>query len=200
MFKYFQTTTLILLWCLVLSSAWAVVAFYRAARHDAPPPRRQFAGLIAPALVLAPLALVLAFRVVGINLLFPVGFFADLSTLAFAALAPALILVLSSGLIGGLSRQIRTEYSHWSSKTFALMSSVALRRAHHRRNDLQCTWPRSRCLAHGAHPRSQRPCCKRCMARIDVRCMRVRDGAGSSVDRSSIGYLCLRPSPLSLRP
>lgn len=132
MLKYFQTTTLILAWCFALTLIWAFVAYRRTARSSTPRnPRAStaaLAGIIAPALVIGPLALVLAFRALGINLLFPVHFFAELQTLLAAALAPALVLVLSSGLAGSLTRQIRREYSYWEAKTFALMTRAVGRR------------------------------------------------------------------------
>lgn len=129
MFRYFQTTTLILLWCLVLTLVWSFGSYWRAARRNGVGRRSAgLFGLIAPALVLGPLALVFAFRALGINLLFPVSFFAEIDTLTLAAIAPAIVLVLASGLIGNLSRQIDVEYTHWHGKTFALMARAVGRR------------------------------------------------------------------------
>lgn len=129
MLKYFQTTTLILLWCFALTLVWAYGAYRRAARSSrAGTLSASLAGVIAPALVVGPLALVLAFRALGINLLFPVHFFAELQTLLAAAFAPALVLVVSSGLAGSLTRQIRKEYAYWEAKTFTLMTRAVGRR------------------------------------------------------------------------
>lgn len=126
MLKYLQTTTLILAWCAVLSLVLGVATYKIAAiRHE----RRgngkaPLAGVILPALVVAPLALVVAFKGLGLNLLFPVHFFSDWAALAQAALAPSLVLVLSSGLAGSLWRLTHREYGHWRGKTFALMAAA----------------------------------------------------------------------------
>lgn len=126
MLKYLQTTTLILAWCaalsVVLSVSIYVFAAYRHERRGRG--RTPFAGAILPALVVAPLGLALAFKVLGVNLLFPVHFFADWRQLARAALAPAVVLVLSSGLAGSLWRLTHREYAHWRGKTFALMATA----------------------------------------------------------------------------
>ena len=126
MLKYFQTTTLILLWCAVLSLALASATYwFTAFRHERRGRgRASTTGLIMPALVVAPLALAAAFRLIGVNLLFPVHFFADFWSLAGAAFAPAAVLILSSGLAGSLWRQIHREYAHWRAKTFALMATA----------------------------------------------------------------------------
>jgi ABC-type dipeptide/oligopeptide/nickel transport system permease component len=125
MLKYFQTTTLILLWCFGLGLAWAALAYWRVSRPGrvvrvAAPELRS--DLLVPALVLGPLALVLAFRVFSVNLLFPVHLFAEGATLVVAALAPALVLVVASGLGGELRRAVRQEFAHWRAQPFATVA------------------------------------------------------------------------------
>lgn len=126
MLKYLQTTTLILAWCAVLSLVLSWIIYVLASsRHE----RRgrgkmPLSGVILPALVVAPIALATAFKVLGWNLLFPVHFFTDWQTLTVAALAPALVLVLSSGLAGSLWRLTHREYAHWRGKTFAVMATA----------------------------------------------------------------------------
>jgi ABC-type dipeptide/oligopeptide/nickel transport system permease component len=124
--KYLQTTTLILAWCAALSLVLSVAVYAMAAhRHERlGKGKAPLAGVILPALVVAPLALAAAFKLLGWNLLFPVHFFADWTTLLEAALAPALVLVLSSGLAGSLWRLTHREYAHWRGKTFALMATA----------------------------------------------------------------------------
>ncbi len=131
MLKYAQTTTLILLWCFVLSLVWSAALYARLAWRKPAPARSDVAGAaILPALVVGPLLLVLGFRVIHVNLLFPVHFFADFETLAVAALVPALVLVLASGLAGTLRRGIATEYAHWAGKPFATVA-LAIGRSPH---------------------------------------------------------------------
>jgi ABC-type dipeptide/oligopeptide/nickel transport system permease component len=66
-----------------------------------------------PALVVAPLALLGAFRMLSVNLLFPVALFSTTSELIAAACAPALVLFVASGLARGLAREISREYAYW---------------------------------------------------------------------------------------
>lgn len=127
MLKYLATTTLILLWCLALSLGWAALVYAvvgrdgraRGAESGGRAARGSYAGLIVPALVAAPLAVVLGFRL-GVSLLYPVVLFADAGALVRAALPPALVLVLASGLGGSLARQVARETRHWRAKPFAL--------------------------------------------------------------------------------
>lgn len=134
MFKYFQTTTLILLWCFVLALVWSFVVFkwsaWRKARGHGVPSAVSGnsalgAGVLLPALVLAPLLLVVAFRMLGINLLFPLHFFAEPRTLVLSAFVPAVVLVLASGLFSSISRGVRSEYWYWSQKLFTRVAVAA---------------------------------------------------------------------------
>ena len=124
MIQYFQTTTLILLWCGGLTFGWALFCYRQAGRRrwQAQAEGRGVTLALVPALVLAPLALVAGFRLFGINLLFPLHFFASPWTLLGAALVPALVLVTASGLLSSLAQSIRQEYGYWQAKTFTLMA------------------------------------------------------------------------------
>ena len=132
MLKYFETTTLILAWCFALTLAWGVLVYWRAARRQGCPSShrseregaRALAGITVPALVVGPVALVGAFHLAGINLLFPVRFFVDFMRLAAAAVAPAAVLVISSGLGGHLLRQVAREHTHWRGRPFVLMAQA----------------------------------------------------------------------------
>ena len=116
MFKYLQTTFFILSWCGLLSLVWAVVCFYGRERLAKLP------SIILPALVWGPVLLTSCYLLMRVNLLFPVHFFADLKTIWFAALVPALVLVLASGLATNIRFGVITEFRFWMAKPFALFS------------------------------------------------------------------------------
>jgi ABC-type dipeptide/oligopeptide/nickel transport system permease component len=128
MFKYFQTTTLILFWCFFISWLWAVVVYWYTTKFSKQSIEKQGRLALLPALVLAPLALVLFHSFFGINLLFPLHFFASFSTLLLASLVPAVVLLLASGLLGSIKQTVAYEYSYWRGKTFALVSESLGRR------------------------------------------------------------------------
>lgn len=117
-----ETTLVILLWCLLMSVVWTVAAYLRALRM---PLDRNLEtdplgfGLVVPSLVLAPVVLCVAFRGFGWNLLFPIELFAGHGSVYRAALAPAAVLLLSSGLAGALTRQISSERLLWGQQAFA---------------------------------------------------------------------------------
>jgi len=127
------TTGLVLAWCLILSLVWAhlcfvVVAYRRRVFVDTlvvTRPAVLGSGMIMPALVAAPLTLLLAFRVASINLLFPVTLFAAPAELLRAAFAPALVLFCASGLGTTLTQQVQREYRYWQAQPFIRLS-VAL--------------------------------------------------------------------------
>ena len=134
MIKYAETTTLILLWCFLLSVGWAWLVYGLQAYFRRGPlvTRTQLAGTaILPALVVGPLVLVAAFRLAGINLLYPVHFFATLPALAGAALVPSLVLLVASGMAATVRRNVIEEYELWSAKTFALVVLAVGRSPHH---------------------------------------------------------------------
>ncbi len=135
MIKYAQTTTLILFWCFLFSVGWtgfvyALQAYRKDAGRGLPKPKLSGAAIL-PALVVGPVMLVTAFRVAGINLLFPVHFFASFAALAAAALVPAGVLLVASGMAAAVRRATLTEYEVWSAKTFTRVA-LAVGRSPHR--------------------------------------------------------------------
>ena len=123
MLKPCETTILILAWCLLLGLCWTAVVFGYLCRSQKAPSTSIDSlgrGVIIPALVIAPVTLLIAFRYAGINLLFPIEIFASATELFTAALAPAVVLFLVSGLAGALLRQLRLEHNHWQRQPFAL--------------------------------------------------------------------------------
>jgi ABC-type dipeptide/oligopeptide/nickel transport system permease component len=120
MIKYFQTTTLILIWCFLISIVWSWFVFFWISRK----PGYQYKGSghpapLLPVLVLGPVALVVFYKVFRINLLFPIHMFSSFITLVAAAFVPAFILVLASGLSGLIRRYVCREYSHWQQAQFS---------------------------------------------------------------------------------
>lgn len=139
MLKYFETTALILLASVLLSVLWGAMVFSwtsrsgrvnrrpgdvsgDAAARGFSPQAAGRAGVISPALLVAPLLLGGTYHLVGWNLLFPVHFTSSFSDLALCALAPAFVLLLASGLLGTIARHIPAAYAAWSRKTFVLMT------------------------------------------------------------------------------
>ena len=129
MFKYFETTALILSWSFILSVFWALGAFFGASRagkqwHTLADYSRESRGtsqgisLISPALLVAPLLLISSFEALNWNLLFPVHLTSSLGDIVRAAVAPALVLLLASGLLGHIHRQTRLDFFIWSQKPF----------------------------------------------------------------------------------
>jgi ABC-type dipeptide/oligopeptide/nickel transport system permease component len=128
-FKYFETTALILFWSFILSLFWALGVFIVASRggrqgHVLADPSResqatsQGMSVISPALLVAPLLLISSFEVLKWNLLFPVHLTSSLGDLLRAAVAPALVLLLASGLLGHIYRQTKSDFFIWSQKPF----------------------------------------------------------------------------------
>jgi ABC-type dipeptide/oligopeptide/nickel transport system permease component len=123
MLEHWQTTGLILAWCMLLSAAvgWAAfaAATRAAARQSVARDAAFNAGFVLPTLVVAPAVVAAGFRLFGLNLLFPVHLFAGLGDLVLAALAPATVLMLASGLAPTIWRQVRREHAFWRQKPFA---------------------------------------------------------------------------------
>lgn len=125
MLKYWQTTALLLCLCFLFSLAWAFlqyqVRFARSVRASS-----ASAGVmpIFPVLLIAPLLLVAGFRVFGVNLIYPLTLDASTADMVLAALVPAAVLVVASGLIPAVASGVRSEIAHWSSKPFALMMTA----------------------------------------------------------------------------
>src|SRR5690606_29984262 len=117
----FETTFLIIaLWfsfAIVLAN---ILFFIRSMRSRAPQPQVVFkTWFVLPTLILGPVALVAFFSLFSINLIFPVHLLAGVGALFLAALVPALILLLASGMVQSLCRSIAFEYEFWRQKPFA---------------------------------------------------------------------------------
>jgi ABC-type dipeptide/oligopeptide/nickel transport system permease component len=123
MFKYFQTTTLILVWCFLLTSLWALLVFYWTSLRTSKNPSPASSTALLPGMVLAPLLLTGGYHLLGLNLLFPIHFFAEWHRIVIAAFVPALVLILASGLFGTIHSGIRFEYNYWSQKSFATVAT-----------------------------------------------------------------------------
>jgi ABC-type dipeptide/oligopeptide/nickel transport system permease component len=125
MFKYWQTTSMLLCLCFLFSFVWAVV-HYQLRFSRTPRGSRANPGSMPlfPVLLLAPLLLVAGFRLFGINLIYPVSLDATTADMLLAALVPALVLVFASGLIPTVAAGIRDEIGHWTGKPFALMMTA----------------------------------------------------------------------------
>jgi len=118
----YLTTILILAWCIAISVAWTALAYVWSTRIVGGEARDRLdlgQGIILPGLVLAPVMLVISFRVFGINLLFPSAFEATILTTVSAATAPAFALFLSSGLGRSLWRTLGMQYHLWQRQPFA---------------------------------------------------------------------------------
>lgn len=97
MFKYFQTTTMILIWSVLLSVAWALFVYILPQkREDVEESKaRQF---IMPTLMFAPLLLFLFHKFLDVNLIFPVATLSSLSKIAMSSFMPAIVLCIATGL------------------------------------------------------------------------------------------------------
>lgn len=128
MVKYFLTTNLIIIWCMVLSFIWALFCYLRASRYSGSgdilaaqrvPDKRQ---LFLPALVIGPVVIFCCYHVFAINLLFPIHIFASFGNLVLKSAVPAVVLIIASGLVSSLSHSIRQEYQVWSVKSFCIVT------------------------------------------------------------------------------
>ncbi len=135
MLKYFATTTAILLWCASLSILWTWVAFEWERRSN-----RQWGSSllqnfpILPTMVVAPVLLVLSYRLWEINLTFPVQALSSSSTIALASLAPAAVLFIGCGLSLSIPAAVQREYQYWSQMPF---SHVALAYGRHKHSSVR---------------------------------------------------------------
>lgn len=124
MLKYWQTTMILLCLCFLFSFAWALLSYHFGYRTRLPVESRQGATPLFPVLLIAPLLLVLGFRLFGVNLIYPVTFDATFIDMLSAALVPATVLVFASGLMPAVSTSVRSEIGLWSGKPFALMMTA----------------------------------------------------------------------------
>ncbi len=122
------TTALILAWLAIftLSATVAGMFFCNQAssikstaltKRDGSAPRSNV-PIIVPSLALAPIAIFAAWATARVNLIFPVFEFADTVEIVVAAIAPAFLLFIGSGLLLRVVALSRSEWAYWYSKPF----------------------------------------------------------------------------------
>jgi ABC-type dipeptide/oligopeptide/nickel transport system permease component len=126
MFKYFQTTTILLVLCFLLSLVWSYLQYqWRFHRPRSSGSESVGSSPFVPVLLIAPILLVVGFRVFGINLIYPVTFDSSFLDLLLAGIVPSIVLGFASGLIPSVSSTIKSELDFWSRKPFALMMTAS---------------------------------------------------------------------------
>jgi len=83
----------------------------------------NFGVSLIPSLLLAPPLIVLSYKFFGVNLIYPVHLYAGFYEIFNSAWAPAVVLLLASGLFSGIKSSIVTEMQYWRSKPFYLFST-----------------------------------------------------------------------------
>jgi len=121
MLKYFQTTTIILLFCFLFSILWSIISYWCASRELSIRYLFRFIPNL-PSLVVAPLLIFFGMSVFGLNLIYPPHFVASIPSIILHAIAPALVLLFASGLFYGINQAMTEEYSAWSSKNFVKLA------------------------------------------------------------------------------
>ena len=79
---------------------------------------RSNVPIIVPSLALAPIAIFAAWATARVNLIFPVFEFTDTTEIIVAAIAPASLLFIGSGLLWRVVALSRSEWAYWYSKPF----------------------------------------------------------------------------------
>ncbi len=117
--RFLETTVLILGWSVLLSLVWGAIMVVAAPRRVRRGPHAMVSReAVVPSVALGLLVLVLAHQLLGWNLLFPVHLFATLPELVLAAIAPALVLFVASGMEGMIRRLTLIEWRYWQSRFF----------------------------------------------------------------------------------
>jgi ABC-type dipeptide/oligopeptide/nickel transport system permease component len=126
MFKYFQTTTILLGFCFLLSVMWSYLQYQWKYGKPNSSKTSTVSGMpFVPVLLVAPLLLVVGFRVFGFNFIYPVTFDSSFSDLLLAGIVPAFVLGYASGLIPSITSSVRSEIDFWSQKPFVLMMTAS---------------------------------------------------------------------------
>lgn len=126
MFKYFQTTTLLLILCFGLSIVWSYLQYQIRYTVDRQKNKRVVSGTpLVPVLLIAPLSLVAGFRLFGINLIYPVSFDSTFVDLLMAGIVPSVVLAFASGLLPAITAGIGSELAFWNEKPFVLMMTAS---------------------------------------------------------------------------
>ena len=129
------TTAMIIGWWLLMVVALAIFRFFLCSRaSDSSGPLGNLEGYsahsalkakplpILPVLLLGPLALMFAFGILGVNLLFPVHMTATLLDLWFASIAPALVLFIASGAASRIWTETDANYHTWRERRFVVVA------------------------------------------------------------------------------
>ena len=123
MLESLPATLIILAWCALISALVVVCAYSMIALRQARRIHVKSSGLrglaLMPALVLGPTAVALSFSLWRLNLIYPVQLLSSIGRLTLAALAPACVLVLASGLSQTLIRTVHDRYILWQGRPFA---------------------------------------------------------------------------------
>jgi len=109
---------------LVFSALWSVVVYGWVAWRRRQPALDAKPLLILPTLVIGPVVLVLAFQAFRVNLLFPVHLLSGFLALLQAALIPALVIGMASGVFVFITRSVYREYGFWRQKNFAVVAET----------------------------------------------------------------------------
>lgn len=118
MFEHFQTTGFILIWLFAISFIMAGAAFYTEAYQFSIGRRLLRLTGHQPALALAALMIFLCYHYFKLNLIFPIHLISDTHIIFLSAIAPAIILLLASGLGKNIVQFSSQEFTRWSTRQF----------------------------------------------------------------------------------
>jgi ABC-type dipeptide/oligopeptide/nickel transport system permease component len=124
MFQYFQTTTMILFWAVLISVLWSGIVYFLPFKPNNA--RKPKAGqFILPTLLFAPMLIVIFYDVMDVNLIFPVALTASTKTIFFASIVPAAVLCVATGLLYNIASQINSLKARFFESNFSKLT-VAL--------------------------------------------------------------------------
>lgn len=125
MLAYFKTTFLILLYAIILSFVWAMLVFQiicfknKDLMHIKHVSNTNYYFLM-PSLVYATLLIIFTYKFLGINLIFPILFKINITLLLLKSIIPAIILLLSNGILFKIYYLIHYEFYFWKPKPFVI--------------------------------------------------------------------------------
>lgn len=127
MIKYFTSTTLLLVWCVIFSLALIPTRYslyWRFGNSKTRTPDAPYQLPLIPSLVIAPLMLVGAYSLFKWNLIYPIASLATFDQLVLATVAPGFVLFVSSGLAFRIFSNLRRECDSWTHRTFVTVASA----------------------------------------------------------------------------